>query len=152
MTSKKVSTLFLWKTARRQTVHWYNPGMWGWSTDGGSQSNPGFLKSILWEYTPDKQTPVPHPLIYINGFQSEEFSSIIDFLYILRRSKCLPKGLGFFPCHCWRDQANEPDWTNFKWAVREQGKPGRSDGQRCVYILQNKPLAKENQQHLIPML
>ena len=50
------------KFAKWQGLHWCDLGLWGWPANGGTQSYPGFIKSILSEYTSEEQTSPPTDL------------------------------------------------------------------------------------------
>ena len=97
------------ETPRQQRVHWCNSDLWGWSADRVSQSHLGFFKSFLWENTPaDEQTPSPCDLpqrVCVKRFCFNSWFSLF------RGSKGLSRGFGFFPRHCWRDEAEGSDWS-----------------------------------------
>ena len=87
-------------------------GVWGWSSDGGSQSYLGFFKSLLWENTPKKQTLSPSDLPEGVSVKRFCFNSRLPLFWWGKR---LPRWFGFFPCYRWRDQAEGSDWANLQW-------------------------------------
>ena len=48
-------------------------------------SSSPFFEKIL------QKSKHPHPLIYLKGFQSKDFASILDFLYFGEANICLPE-------------------------------------------------------------
>ena len=147
----------LWKCQKKLCLQWNDikenvnsvfeklRGVWGWSSDGGSQSHLGFLKSILWENTPEEQVPSPFDLPQRVSVKRFCFHS---WLPLLRGGKCLPRGSRLFPCHCWRDQTEGSDRTILQWCVRGARKD-ISNQQRWAKIGLQYQLLAEESQHLM---
>ena len=127
MTSTIMSTLHFKNSWQR--VHWCNSCMWGWSADAAAEADKVFQSSSspLFEKIL-KKSKHPHPLIYLRGFHSKDFASILDFLY-LGQANVYQGDLDFFLAiaqeielkgkprvSCWRIKKNENNLNQQKCA------------------------------------
>ena len=104
----------IWKLEAKPWLCWYDPGLWGWPTDWGSQSNTCCIKSVLPNNSSEKQT--------YSSFDLHERSEVRYFdcpgrFSLLWQSKCLPRRSGHFSCNCRRATAKRltrlhgPKWN-----------------------------------------
>ena len=93
----------------REDKHWCDSGLWGWSTGGSTQSDLGFLNSVLPEVAYKEQTQ-PSSGLYERYEVWKSFG--LSWFPLLWRGKCLPAKSWLFPGHSWRISVERLDWKN----------------------------------------